>query len=279
MPLSAEKYAQKAEKLFVLPDIYVRLKEIIDDERSSTADIANIIALDPGLSSQLLKIANSALFNFSKRVDSISRAISILGLNEVKNLIDTFGTTAAFQSMSEDVIDLDRFWEVSVDCALLCKYLADKKKIKKGKGLFLSGLLHNVGELVIAQQEPLLAKYCEKYDKNEKPWQRQYDVLKFTYADCSTELLKLWQLPENIIKPISQFHHAYSEELDDDCSLLYICSRLALINSHPGMYSKKTFLGQHLMKELDITMADIDEALNFCNLEGLAILSALKLKK
>jgi len=278
MLTTALQYAQKAEKLCVLPDVYLRLKEMMDDEQSTLTDIANVIALDPALSSKLLKVANSALFNFPREVDSISRAISILGTSEVHNLINTYGVTSAFSSIDTGIIDMDRFWEISVDCALLCKFLARKKGIKNAKSIFVSGLLNNIGELVVMQSDPKKVQYCQGYDKNETPWQRQQDVLGFTYADCSAELLNLWQLPQSISAPIKQFHQAYNEEKSDVVSLLYICTRLALLNSHPGMYSKKLFVGQHVMQDIGITLDDLDEAVDFCNVEGMAILSALKLK-
>lgn len=279
MSMSALEYAQKAKSLCVLPDVYLRLKEIMDDEHSSLVAIADVLALDPALSATLLKIANSALFNFPREVDTISKALSILGTEEVHNLVNTYGATAAFSHVESSVINLDRFWEVSVDCALLCKCLAEKKQLKSSKSLFVSGLLHNIGELAIVQSEVEKVKYCQQYDKMETPWQRQQDVFGFTYADCSAELLTLWQLPEKLIKPIREFHQAYSEERDPAASLLYVASRLALLNSHPGMYVKKNFIGQHILKDLDISMAELDEATNFCNIEGLSILTALKLKK
>ena len=278
MLTTALQYAEKAEKLCVLPDVYLRLQEMMDDEQSTLADIAGIIALDPALTSKLLKVANSALFNFPREIGTISKALAVLGINEVRNLINTYGVTSAFATIDTSIIDMDRFWEVSVDCALLCKYLAQKKNIKNAKGLFVSGLLHNIGELVVMQTDPKKAQYCQDYDKNETPWQRQQDVFGFTYADCSAELLNLWQLPQSIISPIEQYHQAYSEDKDEAISLLYICTRLALLNSHPGMYSKKSFVGQHIMDDLGITFDDLDEAVNFCNIEGMTILSALSLK-
>jgi len=278
MSMSAREYAVKAEKLCVLPDVYLKLKEIMDDESSSLVDIADLLALDPGLSSVLLKIANSAFFNFPREVDSISKAISILGTKEVHNLINTYGATAAFSKIEANVIDLDRFWEISVDCALLCKFLAQKKRFENTESLFVSALLHNIGALAILQTDPKKVQYCENYDRNETPWQRQLDVFGFTFADCSAELLNLWQLPQSIIHPIREYHGAYQEDKDQASSLLYVTSRLALLNSHPGMYTKKTFVGQHVMEDLGLTMQDLDEAVDFCNLEGLNILAALKLK-
>jgi HD-like signal output (HDOD) protein len=200
----------------------------------------------------------------------------ILGIKEVHNLINTYGVTAAFSELDPKIMDMDKFWEISVDCALLTKFLAKRKNINNSEGLFLSGLFHNIGELAIVHNAPKKVQYCEAYSKEETPWQRQQDVFGFTFAQCSAELLALWHLPEAIISPIRDYNSAYSGELSPESTLLYITSRLAIINSHPGMYSKANFLGQHLMEDLSITMKDIDDALAFCNAEGMAIMSALK---
>lgn len=276
MRVTAVQYAQKSQELCVLPDVYIRLKEILESDNATLDSIAEIIALDPALASCLLKIANSALFNFPKEVDSIPRALMILGIKEVHTLINTYGVTAAFSGLNPQIMDMDKFWEISVDCALLTKFLAERKNIKNSEGLFLSGLFHNIGELAIVHNAPKKVQYCEAYSSDETPWQRQLDVFGFTFAQCSAELLTLWHLPETIITPIRKYHNAYNEELSPESTLLYITSRLAIINSHPGMYSKVNLIGRHLMEDLNITMNDIDDALAFCNAEGMAIMSALK---
>ncbi|WP_206484096.1 HDOD domain-containing protein [Thalassotalea sp. G2M2-11] len=270
-----KQYAETAQELCVLPDIYMKLKELLDDEKSSLEDIAKLISLEPALASNLLKIANSSLFNFPREIDSIDRALMILGIREVENLINTYGVTAAFSGIDPHIANMDRFWEISVDCALLTKFLAKKVGIKNSEGLFLSGLLHNIGQLAIVHNEQQKVKFCEGYNSEETPWDRQLAAFGFCFSDCSAELLSLWNLPETIIAPIREYRNAYSEELGESASLLFITTRLALINSHPGMYSKKTFLGQHLMDDLSLTSEDIDEALEFCNAEGMSIMSAL----
>lgn len=280
MVLTPQEYARQSENLFVLPDVYLRLKEMIDDERSSLSDIAEIVVLDPSLSSTLLKLANSALFSFPREIDSIARAIMVLGIKEVNNLVNLYGVTKAFSGIGNKVIDMDRFWEVSVDCALLCKFFAQKFKFKDADSLFLSGLMHNIGELVIVQNSPKQVEFCQNYNKDETPWQLQTAVFGFTYADCSVELLNLWQLPESLIDPIKNYHNAsFESNASLGAKLLNLCSHLALINSHPGMYSKQHFLAPFLLEKFELSMDDIDESLNFCNAEGLAIMSALALKE
>ncbi|GLX76946.1 hypothetical protein tinsulaeT_02860 [Thalassotalea insulae] len=275
MSKTAREYAESAQQLCVLPDVYVRLKELLDNDTASLEDIAKLVSLEPALASNLLKIANSALFNFPRKIDSIDKALMILGLREVENLINTYGVTAAFSGLDPHIADMDRFWEISVDCALLTKFLAKKAGFGQNEGLFLSGLLHNIGELAIVHSEPKKVKFCEGYNTEETPWERQISAFGFTFSECSAELLALWNIPDSIIDPIRQYPNAYTEELDPKASLLFITTRLALINSHPGMYSKKTFLGQHLLEDLSLSSDDIEQALEFCNVEGMAIMSAL----
>ncbi len=277
MRITAEQYAEKSQELCVLPDVYLRLKQMLESEQATLDDIAMVISLDPALASCLLKIANSALFNFPKQIESIPRALMILGIKEVHNLINTYGVTAAFSGLDPDIMDMDKFWEISVDCALLTKFLAKRKNIKNSEGLFLCGLFHNIGELAIVHNAAKKVQYCEAYTKEETPWQRQRDIFGFTFADCSAELLTLWRLPKAIITPIREYNYAYSLESLPESTLLYITSRLAVINSHPGMYSKVNLLGKHLMEDLNITLNDIDDALDYCNAEGMAIMSALKI--
>lgn len=276
MRITAIQYAQKSQELCVLPDVYIRLKEMLESEQATLDNIADIISLDTALASSLLKIANSALFNFPKEVDSIQRALMILGIKQVNNLINAYGVTAAFSGLNPQIMDMDKFWEISVDCALLTKFLANRIDIKNSERLFLSGLFHNIGELAIVHNAPKKVQYCEAYSSDETPWQRQQDVFGFTFAECSAELLTLWHLPETIITPIREYHNAYNQELSPESTLLYITSRLAIINSHPGMYSKVNLIGSHLLEDLNITMNDIDDALEFCNAEGMVIMAALK---
>lgn len=275
MLMNAKHYAEIAQELCVLPDVYLRLKELIDDDKATLADISQLISLEPALASTLLKIANSALFNFPREIDSIERALMILGIKEVESLINTYGITAAFSGLDPNIADMDRFWEISVDCALMTKFLAKRIGLNNSNGLFLTGLLHNIGELAIVHNEPEKVSYCEQYDNTETPWDRQLHAFGFIFSDVSAELLSLWNIPSTIVEPIRQYSNAYNEELDKPTSLLYVTTRLALVNSHPGMYSKKTFLGQHLLDDLAISVNDIEDAIEFCNVEGMAIMSIL----
>ena len=268
------EFAQAAQELCVLPDIYLKLTEMLANDQCSIDDIAKVVELEPAIAASLLKIANSAMFNFPKQIDSINKALILLGLSQVKQLVDAYGVTAAFSGLNPEIADMDRFWEISVECALICQFLARRKKIADTETIFLSGLFHNIGLLAIVHDAPEIVQFCEQYTASETPWYRQQEKLGFTFADCSAALLEHWQLPPTIVSPIKDFNQAFQEELDAPSNLLYVASRLAVFNSHPGLYSKKTIVGQHILDSLGLTEEDIDGAIEHCNEQAMELLAA-----
>ena len=121
--MNALDYAEQASEVFVLSDSFIRIKELIDDEASTIDDIADVIIIDPALAGTILKLANSSLFNYPGKIDTISKAVLVLGITEVYNLVISYFTTEAFKTLTakshEDLNFLEEFWEQSVDCALL----------------------------------------------------------------------------------------------------------------------------------------------------------------
>lgn len=275
MERSIEDYVKNAQELCVLPDVYSRLVSMIDHEDTRLEDIAQLISLEPALASSVLKMANSALFNFPKPIESIEKAVSVLGLKQIAQLIHAYGITAAFSEVDTRIMDIDRFWEISVDCALLCRYLAKARKSTKVDSLFLSGLFHNLGALALVHQAPEQVKYAEDYDKTATPYFRQKEALGFTFSQCSAALLTEWQVPQSIITPINNMHSLKRCIGDEDSAILYIAARLALFNSHQGLYKKSQLVKAELAEMLDLNDEIIHEMLEQCNAEGMSILSSL----
>lgn len=77
--MEKQKLLNFATRSFSLPDICLRIREVLDDNRSDAQDIGRLIALDPSLTAKILKLANSALFRFPSQVDSIGKAVSVIG--------------------------------------------------------------------------------------------------------------------------------------------------------------------------------------------------------
>ncbi|PCI54106.1 MAG: HDOD domain-containing protein [Gammaproteobacteria bacterium] len=274
--MDAIEYADQASEIFVLSDSFLRIKELIDDESSTIDNISDVILVDPALTGTILKLANSSFFNYPGKIDTISKAVLVLGITEVYNLVIAYFSMQAFKNISAKKDYLEDFWERSVDCALLIKYLGCHLNVPNAERLFILGLLHNIGELIIQQLSPEKIEQCYSEDITYLPWLKQQDILAFTYGECSAELLKLWQLPYSLVAPIRHQDKADFSQVSTESQLLFVAKRI--------MIQQKTFKAepfQLLLNDEQLTVLGIDsdvlcEAVDYCDLERLSILSILK---
>lgn len=273
--MNVNDYAKQANEIFVLSDSFVRIKELIDDESSTIDDIADVILLDPALAGTILKLANSSFFNYPGKIDTVSKAVLVLGITEVYNLVIAFFTSKAFNKLTAEQDYLDDFWCKSVDCALIIKFIGVKLGIPNAERLFILGLLYNLGELVVQQISSDKVIAASLLEKDELPWHKQSSVLGFTFGECSAELLKNWQLPFTIIEPIRNQDNDDFQYSSDESKLLYLAKRIMLCNTNNKAYPTELLLTEDALKQLPIDQNMLTEVSNFCDLERLGILSIL----
>lgn len=273
--MTATEYAEQAGEIFVLSDSFIRIKELIDDESSTIDDIGDVILIDPALSGTILKLANSSFFNYPGKIDTISKAVLVLGVAEVYNLVIAYFTTKAFKSINAEQDYLDHFWEKSIDCALLIKFLGCTLNVPNAERLFILGLLHNLGELVVKQISPEKVIECQSRKEGCLPWNIQRDVLGFTFGECGAELLKLWQLPYNLVAPIRNQDKDDFNEVNTETQLLYIAKRIMLQQIFSKSISQQQLMSDLKLSSLGINDEMLHMAIDYCDLERLSILSLL----
>lgn len=271
--MNPQAYASQAQETFVLPDAVFRIKQLIDDETADMQDIASVVNFDPALTAQLLKVANSALYKFPNKIDTISKAIQVIGTNSVYDLVVAYGVAKAFDDVDKAVIDLDRFWEQSVCCALLCKYFADKMGIREAERLFVAGLLHNIGELVTVHFNPELARKCAQFNENITPLMLQEAHLSTTYAEIGSALIHMWGIPASIANPIGRQHFEKSPAVTLDDKIMQLSYVLALDNVNAEYYGHQENLESILYERLSLDVNDLSMALEHTNLQALSVLT------
>jgi HD-like signal output (HDOD) protein len=276
--MNSIEYAQQANGSFALPDVCFKIKDLLEDEASTANDFANLISLDPSLTSRLLKIANSAIYSFAGEISTISRAITVIGTQAIYNMVLVDVTASVFKHFSNQAIDLKRFWRMSVFSGLAAKNLAIKAGVRDIERLFVAGLLQNLGELIVAKVSPEIAVKCEKYSPEELPWKLQQQHLGYNYTDISAELLKIWQIPEKIILPIRHYNQAQKIDINKDVKILYLASRLSLVDSAPDLFIYDDTVDESLCKSLHISTDDLAEAAAFATEEAISILAIMDAK-
>lgn len=205
---SPEELVQGVIKLVSLPDVYFRLEELMYSNKSTANDFADIINNDPALATRLLKMANSAFYGFPSRIDSLSRAITIVGTRELRDIVLATVAVESLNKIPNDLVDMSTFWHHSVYCGVTARLMAKRCHILHTERLFLAGLIHDVGQLVIYYQLPELArKVLEKADDTDSGlYAAERKILGFTHGEVGRELFKLWGIPESL-QEIAECHH------------------------------------------------------------------------
>ena len=226
---TAEDVVVEAKDLFSLPDIFFQLTEMMRDPRYSLADIGNVIATDPGLSARLLRIVNSAFYGFQSKIDTVSRAVTVVGADDFYNLVVATEVVTRFSSIPTDLIDMTSFWLRSVHCSVLAKLLAKNSGALKIERLFLAGLLHDIGSLVLYQLMPEQAfrvLLAIQHDRRLLNGMEQ-EIIGFTHADVGRELLKSWGLPASVYEVVGACNNPSAATIHKmDAWLLYLAVRL-----------------------------------------------------
>ena len=276
--MNAHEYALQANGSFALPDACFKVKALMENENSQISDFADVISVDPSMTSRLLQIANSAIYRFPGEISTISRAITIIGTQAIYNMMLVDVAASAFKHFENQAINLKRFWRMSIYCGLASKNLAIKAGIKDIERLFVAGLLQNFGELLVAKITPEIAQRCEKYRRDILPWALQDLAMGFTYTDISAELLKIWRLPEKIIIPIRHFNQAQSNQINQDVKVLNLASRLALLDSHGDEFDYDDIIDTSLCQSLKLTKEDIQQVIEVAEGDAISILSVMNPK-
>lgn len=255
-------YAKKVSDLFALPKTVVRVKSLIDDEHSDADSISAVVQSDPGLAAHILRIANSAIYRFPRKIDQLPRAVQVIGTSAVYDFALIFGISNAFSKEQGEFVDLDNFWEQSVSCAILAKNLGLLCGSKDADRLFVSGLLHNIGELVVLKVAPNLVKDCASFDAKMSPRNCQYEVLGFTYAEVSAALCQQWMVPDSIVSTIAMQHHDDSAAETLEVRILQLAYELSIINTYSHHFNLEAHLPSFLFESLNLSNEEIEEALD-----------------
>ncbi len=229
--MTAQALVKEINKLVSLPEICTKLDQLMDSPHNSIQAMAKLISQDVNLSARLLKLANSSLYGFSGRIDSIPRAISIIGTTELMILIMATSTMMTFKDIPGQFFNMAGFWRHSVYCGVFAKRVASLCNILHPDRLFIAGLMHDIGLLAICTKYPDMAnKIFEKLGSteaatNKRIYEVEQELFGYDHASVGRELAVKWHLPEYLQDAIYYHHHL--EEADKpvlDAAIIHIAS-------------------------------------------------------
>ncbi len=207
-----------SDELPTLPTVASKLITLTSKEDTTLGDIADLVSQDISISTKILKVSNSAFYSFPQQIGSIKQAVSILGMNAVRSLVLSFSFLSIKGNNADSRFKFTRFWEKSLASAVASKLILERVKGADTEEIFISGLLQNLGELILAKTFP--DKYNSVLETTED---NQYDTIgaeRTTFgADhtfIGTEVARAWGFPEVLILPLQHHHDPSSYKGDNE---------------------------------------------------------------
>ena len=197
-----------------LPEIYQKIQNELKNKDYSLKTIGEIIGQDIGMSSKILQLVNSSFFGLSKRITNPQQAVSLLGINTVKNLTLSMQIFRHYSNENALKVDYEKLWNHSIKVASLAKKFAMYMKISRQilDDIFIAALLHDIGKLVLACEykdeypdEKLLHENSGKFRVDI-----EFDKIGVNHQIVAAYLLEMWAIPENVVDAVAT-HHEYDD--------------------------------------------------------------------
>jgi putative nucleotidyltransferase with HDIG domain len=196
------------DKLSSVPLVYTRLNEAINSPRSSVGYMSTIISQDPALSARLLHIVNSAFFGFPRKIDTISRAVIVVGTQQLRDLALATSVIKSFKRIPEKFLTIESFWKHSVATGTAARTIATLVREQNVEQFFVAGILHDVGRLIILEKVPEKAEeiFQRVNTSGEMVHEAERHVLGFDHAAVGSALVQAWRLPLSFEQIIGHHH-------------------------------------------------------------------------
>jgi len=196
----AEEIVTKQSFLASLPSLYYKVREALANSEVTIQQLTDLVTTDPALAASVLRIANSAFYGFPRKIETLSRAISLIGLEQLGNIVLAGTLASTFQGIRPQQMNMVRFWRGSVRRALLCRSIARHMEERDFERLFVLGLLSDMGHLVLYQTQPDLEAIVLDMAQSTLTdiASKERSLLGCDFCDVGAALILHWHLPESM---------------------------------------------------------------------------------
>jgi HD-like signal output (HDOD) protein len=235
-----ETIVEHETELASFPDIFFRIKEVLEDDAASADRIAKVVSTDIGLSAKLLKLVNSPLYGFPQTIDSISRAVALVGGKELSTLALGISAINYFKDIPPELVDMQSFWRHSITCGIFARMLAGTQSGLSPERFFIGGLLHDVGRLILFKKLPYASTEAMLFAReNCLPLvEAETAVMELCHTDISKPLLAAWKFPESLAVMINYHHNPMEYPNPLEPAIVHVADNLtnAVEIAQGGMY-------------------------------------------
>ena len=199
------------------PQFVLETMKKLNDPSSSAADVAKSLSRDEGLVLRVLKLANSAAYGMTRKISSISEAISLLGYKSISNMILAAEVYSSMdKGLSGYALDRGELWRHSLMVAYASRHLAQVTKKVNTEDAYVGGLLHDIGKVILNDYVRfgygIIVKMVE--EKHIPFTEAESSVLGFDHAMIGSVLVERWEMPESYRFAV-EYHHKPNDLPED----------------------------------------------------------------
>ena len=201
-------------KLPEVPAIVSEFNAVVSDPLASSVDIAQVVQKSPSMTAILLKIVNSPFYGLPSKIDKISLAITLIGRREISALALGLSIFSAFDKIPPKLLDMYAFLKHSVACGIISRMLASHKGVSQTEQFFVSGLLHDIGRLIVFCNFPDDGRQILHISQttNKHLYEIERNYFGCDHSFIARQLIQQWKLPLSLENNIF-YHHNPSEAL------------------------------------------------------------------
>ena len=263
-PKMAEEWIRDAGALVSPPDVCIRIFELMEDDAASAPALGDVISRDTSLTARLLRIVNSPFYGFNRRIDTVSRAVTVIGTSELYNLAVAVTAVTSFSRIPNFIVNIDTFWRHGICAGIIARALARRCQVLHPERLFVAGVLHDVGSLLIYQRAPELARELLLSAQGDESSLARGEarVLGFDHAELGALLLEMWQLPQELTEAI-RWHHdpAAARHSQLETAILHIADAVANHSEQGAFYATPSAQARIEAEAWGILGIEADDAL------------------
>jgi len=206
---TAKRLIKQYKRGNTLPHIVTRLAQLINDENATLRDFEDIISLDPALVGRLLTLVNSSYYGLVHKVDSVSRAIALLGMKNLHNIAVTDALKGMFKAGGAgDSFSCDRLWIHCAATGICSKMIAERIFSLNGDDAYLAGIIHDIGLIVEWQgaEKPFLEAYDQLIDDGPSIIELEREHLGTDHCEIGYLMATEWMIPTPLCEAIRDHH-------------------------------------------------------------------------
>ncbi len=255
-----EKLLRKLEKidnLFGFTPTIKKVIELISEENIPLNKIAKTIEKDPELTARILRLANSPFYGIPKRIATIEAALILLGTTTLRLLL--------ISSLSFRIFNKNdtKFKEHSINTAFCARCLSEKANLINPQEMFIAGLLHDLGKIVLKTQFPKeYRKVLILQNKGLSVCEAEKEVFKMDHAEVGSILMEKWNFPQRLIESIKAHHNLnLANKYKKEAMIIQLADKIAHIKNEKDKFEEKLVLNSQVFAILNISISEIKEIL------------------